>query len=187
MTLPRRWRAVIVSLAAGAAACSPALNWREVRLERLVAMLPCKPDQAQRDVQLGALQLRVRMSGCEAAGALYAISHARLADPDQAAVVLTDWRKATLANMQASDVQTQAIQLAKPGAATPPGQPDATGTSNEQGLHMLLTQGKQADGTAVQARLLWLTSGADVYHVAVYGARLGDEMLETLFSELRLQ
>jgi hypothetical protein len=47
--------------------------------------------------------------------------------------------------------------------------------------------GKRPDGTAVQAQLAWLAKGQDIYHVAVYGARLDKEMSELLFSELRLQ
>ena len=55
-------------------ACSPALDWRTVELEGLRTVLPCKPDRAARDVVLGELPVRMSMAGCEAQGALFAIS-----------------------------------------------------------------------------------------------------------------
>ena len=53
------------------AACSPAWNWREVRLEDapLTAMLPCKPDQASQTVTLAGATAELQMTGCESGGA----------------------------------------------------------------------------------------------------------------------
>jgi len=44
-----RLAAVLMTAMALLAACSPTLNWREVRPEgtRLALLLPCKPDKAQ--------------------------------------------------------------------------------------------------------------------------------------------
>ena len=52
-------------------ACTPALNWRDVRLESadgsaLKAALPCKPDNATRKQQLGDIQVDLSMMGCVA-------------------------------------------------------------------------------------------------------------------------
>ena len=49
-------------------ACSPSLNWREVRASQgeLKAMLPCKPDQGNRKQTLAGLELDVHMTGCKA-------------------------------------------------------------------------------------------------------------------------
>ena len=173
------------------AACSPALNWREVSLEGLVALLPCKPDHAVRPVQLGSQNTVLQMAGCEAGGALYAISHVHIADAAQVGATQVAWRQSTLANLQASAVQTQSLPLAK----LLPGKPQARATGSTTGgsaaadttFNVEKLDGKRPDGTAVQARLAWLTKGQDIYHVAVYGAKLDQEMSELLFSELRLQ
>ena len=45
----------LLAAAVLAAACSPVFNWREVPVgESLVAMLPCKPDRAERSLPMGA-------------------------------------------------------------------------------------------------------------------------------------
>ena len=51
--------------------CSPTLNWRETRFDGadLTAMLPCKPDRAERTVPLAGRDAPLRMQGCEAGGA----------------------------------------------------------------------------------------------------------------------
>ena len=46
---------------------------------------------------------------------------------------------------------------------------------------------QRPDGSAVQAQLLWLNKGTDLYHVAVYAPTLRPEMTELLFSELSLR
>ncbi len=169
------WRTAALALAA--VACSPALNWREVPLEGLVTLLPCKPDRAERQVQLGAVDTMLRMAGCEASGALYAISHVRVADASQMEPAHQAWRQATLAAMQATAAPaSSAAPYVKPVAAP------AKGTLNPEKL-----DGKHPDGSAVQAQLLWLTRGQDIYHVAVYAPKLRPEMSELLFSELSLR
>jgi len=52
------------------AACTPALNWREVPLPptSAVALLPCKPDHAERTVPLGGAPTVLSVTGCEAGG-----------------------------------------------------------------------------------------------------------------------
>jgi hypothetical protein len=164
------------------------LNWREVPLEGLIALLPCKPDHAQQAVQLGSQNTVLQMAGCEAGGALYAISHVHIDDAAQVSATLLDWRQSTMANLQASAVQTQSVPLAKvlPGKS----QTRATGGSmaaDTGSFKLEKLDGKRPDGTVVQAQLAWLAKGQDIYHVAVYGARLDKEMSELLFSELRLQ
>jgi hypothetical protein len=168
-------------------ACTPALNWREVRLDGLSALLPCKPDQAERSVRLGTTDIQMDMAGCEAADALYAISHVRAQDAAQASTLLAEWRAATLANLRASSVQPYAFKLAKvtDGAYQVPYGATVVAPNGE--WEMLWVQGQRPDAGAVQARLAWFALGADVYHVAVYGAQLGPQTVDMLYSDLRLQ
>lgn len=193
---PQYLRCVLaIALVTTLAACTPTLNWREVSLEGLVALLPCKPDHAARKVQLGpsngvASNLTLQMSGCEAAGALYAISHVHLEDAALVHTTQTAWRDATLAALQASDVQAQPLHLAKPA----PGKAHnaaiartaSAHTATDTAFKLEKLDGKRPDGTAVKAQLTWLAKGQDIYHVAVYGPKLDKEMTELLFSELRL-
>jgi len=56
-------------------ACTPTLNWREVRLAALTTFLPCKPDQAERTMRLGNADVVMEETGCETSDTVYAISH----------------------------------------------------------------------------------------------------------------
>lgn len=168
----------VVTLVTCLAACSPALNWREVRIEQLAALLPCKPDHAERTVRLGMQDVVLQMSGCEASGSLYAVSHARAGQDGLVAEIQADWRRSTLSNMRATSVQTQVL---KPTKAL------ALDAGQGAGPQIVAAIGQAPDGRRVQARLLWLQHGVDIYHVAVYGSQLTDETSELLFSDLRLQ
>lgn len=166
------WTLVVAcTFAVALAACSPALNWRQVPLERISVLLPCKPDRAQRNQRLGARDVTLSMAGCEAAGALYAVSHIPLADTAATTGLVQDWRAATLANMRATSVADSAL-------AVPPGFTSAS---------RIAVQGQRPDGSAVQGQLVWLVAGSDVFHLAVYGERLTSESVDTFFSDTKLQ
>lgn len=154
------------------AACSPALNWRETRLSGLTALLPCKPDQAQRDVQLGTRTVRMEMQGCDKQSTLFAISHIALRTPAQASEVIADWRSSTLANMRS----TAAVGKPFP----------VKGLATHPVAVQIDTQGMDASGAPVQAKLAWFVSGTDVFHLAVYSPKLVEAMTEPLFSDLRI-
>jgi hypothetical protein len=168
-------------------ACTPALNWREIRLDRLTALLPCKPDHAQRPVRLGPTDLQLEMAGCEAAGALFAISHVRVPDPQQLTAAETEWQKAALATMQATNVRHETFKLEKPADNVVQVREAKSGLLPDGMLELLVAEGRRADGTPVQARLAWFAQGADVFHVAVYGAALNVDTYQMFFSGLKLQ
>jgi len=163
-----------LAAALGGLACSPALNWREVRLEALSALLPCKPDRAVRTVQLADQALEMGMAGCEAQGALFAISHVRVANQEAVEPTLQAWRVSALQR-----TQLVAANAAAPGPST---LPDRSGKGSGA---ILETQGQQPDGSPVHAQLTWLVVGQDIFHAAVYAPYLTAEMTEPFFSELR--
>lgn len=65
------------------AACSSTFNWREVRADStaLKAMLPCKPDRAARTVPMAGRQVELRVLGCEAGGATFAVLTGDIGEP----------------------------------------------------------------------------------------------------------
>lgn len=69
---------LIVTSSLGLSACSPVFNWREHRFDEhnALALLPCKPDLAKRNVPLisGAPDLSLHMAGCLAGGATFTVS-----------------------------------------------------------------------------------------------------------------
>lgn len=79
-----RWAANLLGVIVGAlAACSPALDWREVRLDGpgLIALFPCRPVGQARDLALGATPVTMKLQACEAAGSTFAVGMADMGDP----------------------------------------------------------------------------------------------------------
>ncbi len=162
----RAWCIGVLGSALLLGACSPALNWREVRVGEMTALLPCKPDRAQRATPLGAQDVPMEMAGCEAAGGLFALSHVHLQEAGQVPAVLAAWQASALRQLRSTQSHTQ---------SNPPA----------QAALALSAQGQQPDGSAVQAQLAWWVRGADVYHAALYAPRITPEMHDTFFSEPR--
>lgn len=156
-----------VALALFAAACTPTLNWREVPIGPVHAMLPCKPDHGTRTVRLMEQDWEMHMTGCEAGGALYAISYLQLADTAMASAMTQVWRQSALLRMHAAPPADAALALSS-GANAPTVQ----------------ARGRQTDGSAVQAQLHWFLVGTQLFHAAVYAPRLSPEMTEPFFSDL---
>lgn len=156
------------------AACSPSLNWREVRPAggELKAMLPCKPDQGSRRQSLGGRELEIHMLGCEAGGALYAVSVSDLADGGQALAAQVQWQANLLGNMQAAASASGAWALKGASAAMEPVRLNA--------------QGRRPDGQPVQVQAVWFVRGTRMYHAAVYAERISTEMSEPFFGGLEL-
>ena len=152
------------------AGCSPALNWRSVRLEGVQATLPCKPDQAQRTVQLAGLDLRLSMAGCEAEGGLYAISHLHLEPGVPAQPVIDAWRAQALQALRSSAVPTAITWAA---------------TAERPALLVYQATGADPRGKAVHARWTWVQRGQDIYHWAVYAPVLRSDMEEPFFGAMQ--
>ena len=169
------WRgrtARVLALCLLLCACSPALNWRSVTLEGVQATLPCKPDQAQRPVQLASLDLNLSMAGCEADGGLYAISNLRLAQGAQAQPLIDAWRDQALQTMRAT-----AAPVASPLAAL----------GARPALTVYQASGTNPRGQAVQARWIWVQRDRDIYHWALYAPAIRAEMEEPFFSAMQWQ
>jgi hypothetical protein len=161
------------------AGCTPALNWREVALPptSALALLPCKPDHAERSVPLGGVATPLAVSGCEADGATFALMAARLPAGRAPDELLAGWQQATLANMQDSSASQRA-------AFQPPG-----------GLPLahaqrLVAEGRRANGQAVAAQAVWTAraapgGGTDVLHAVLYSPRPMPEAADAFFAGIR--
>ena len=149
--------------------CSPALDWRTVELEGLRTVLPCKPDRAARDVVLGELPVRMSMAGCEAQGALFAISQVAVPVGTDAADVEQAWRHAALAQMQASHSEVVAL----------PQRPQSPAVRLTRAI------GLRPDGSPVQASLAWVTHQGSVFHLAVYAKALDTTLTEPPLVDLQ--
>lgn len=174
----------ILGLAATAllAACSPALDWRDVAVPvaSLTASLPCKPEQVQRSVELAGQPVELRMTGCEANGATFAVACAALAEPALAGAALAHWRAAVWAGMQ----------------APAPGQPGApqdtpfvpTGALELPQSVRSVGAGRQPNGDAVHAQAAWFARvrgpQLSVCHAIVLSAQPRPAVADTFLAGL---
>jgi hypothetical protein len=169
-----RWFLAAASLAL--VACSPTLNWREVRVgdADLKAMLPCKPDRASRRMAMAGHEVDMQMVGCEAGGALFAVSVVDLVDAGRVAQLQPQWQQAMLQAMKAD-----------PGAST--GVYSLKGADASPTPVRLSARGQRPDGSAVQAQAVWFARGTRLFHAAVYAERLNADMVDPFFSGFEFQ
>lgn len=167
-------------LAASLLACSPALNWRQMDLaeaDGLSVRFPCKPTRIERSLRLDGVAepLRMAMWSCEAAGATWVLSAARLGSATEVAPALRALATATEGNLawadrrarqQAPALTQLAWQRADTGAVQVPGMtpnPDATGWR---------IQGLKPDGTSGAAPVTvnaWhFSHGLTVFQAAIW-------------------
>ena len=158
----------------GLAACTPTLDWREVRPEGggVVAMFPCKPESQTRTVTLAGTAVRLTLLACKAGGSTWALAHADLADPARVGPALVELRAAAAANLGA--VAPRELPLKLDGATPNP----ASGRVE--------LSGRLPDGAPVQEQLALFAKGTRVFQATALGQRLGDDALEPFFGGLRL-
>lgn len=174
-------RALALALPLALGGCGPSLNWRSVAVAGadLQVTLPCKPDEARRTVELAGAPTELTMIGCEADGALFAVSHAAIANPAMVGAALAHWRTAVIANLGAPAVASATdTPFAPRGALVLP-----------QSVRTVV-QGHRPDGSAVTAQAVWFArvSGAQVrlYHVVAYTSKPRPELADQLFAGLAL-
>lgn len=158
-------------------ACSPTFNWRDVRLAStpLQALMPCKPETAQRSVPLAGSPTELHLLACETGGIQFALAWAEVAAPTQVPQALAAWRSASL---QAIGVRSlPGDEASTTWAALVPGAAQALGVQ---------ARGQNPAGGEVQTRAVYFARGTQVFQAAVYGERLPAEALEAFFGGLRL-
>ena len=168
---------LLCALAGGLAACSPTFNWRELRTDGtpLLALMPCKPEQAERTVPLGGAPTRLHMQSCDTGGLTFALAWAELGDAARAPEALAQWRGAALAAIRVDPAL--ALNPANQWAARVPG------AAHVQGL---TAQGTAHDKQPVYMRAVYFAQGRQIYQAAVYGAQRPDAEAVTFFEGLRL-
>ena len=165
--------AVLATALAGLA-CSPTLDWRELRPEDsgIAALFPCKPDRHARKVVVAGHALRMEMLVCSAGGSTYALAFADLPDPAAVAPVLAELRALAITNIAAAPASAASLQV--PGM-----------TPNPQAARIALT-GRLPDGAAVQEQAAFFARGMRVYQASVVGARLAGDAADTFLAALKL-
>ncbi|MDN3918649.1 hypothetical protein [Roseateles violae] len=149
-------------------ACSPSLDWREVRLAEAgaLALFPCKPELSSH-APTPAEPARMGLAQCKAAGFSFALSWAELPDPSRVEPALQQMREALASKLQARAEAPRPLQV--PGM-----------TPNPQALTQRLAGGEQHAQLAVFAR------GPVVYQALMLGPRYNDTAWDSFAGSLRL-
>ena len=166
-------RLLVLLMAAGAAGCSPALDWREFVPEGtgLNVGFPCRPDRQARTVVVAGVSVRMQMLACSAGDATFALAFVDALDPAQTGSMLTGLREAAVDNLRGARPQVAPVQIK---GMTP----------NEQAARLSIS-GTFPDGTAVQEHAVFFVRGLRVYQATVIGARPTPEAVETFIGALK--
>jgi hypothetical protein len=159
------------------AACSPTFNWRALPNDGapLQALMPCKPEKAEREVPLAGVPTTLQMRSCEAGGLTFALAWADVGDAARVAPALAGWRRATLLALQADPA------LADAPAAGPPR--PVKGAREAIGLQ---AEGRDHRGAAMRMQAVHATRGTLIVQAAVYGAVIDERVAASFFEGLEL-
>jgi hypothetical protein len=157
------------------AACTPELDWREVRPAgtSAQALLPCKPASHARRVTLAGAEVEMTLHACRAADATWAIAHADLADPARVSRALDELAQAAQRNVDAAKASSQ--PSAVPGM-----------TPNPSARHWRI-EGRLADGRAVVETVVLFAHGTRVVQASVIAERADAAALATFVESLRVK
>jgi len=147
-------------------ACTPALNWRDVRPpdSGVAALFPCKP--------AGATVPMVLMS-CSAVSANFALGYAEMVDPTRATLALTELRAAATGNI--SGRITAQTPLAMNGMT-----PNAL-------AERLTIEGQRDDGRTISEQAAFFTKGRRVYQASIVADKIDVDAANTFFAALKLE
>lgn len=155
-------------------ACTPSLDWREVRPEGsgAVALFPCKPSTDARMVTLAGARVRMVLAACNAGDATWAVAHADVADAARVAPALEALRAASVANLA--------------GTAERVGPMKVEGMTPNARAERVRVLGKLPGGEAVTLEGGVFTRGTRVYQASVMGKSLDAEAVAVFFDNLKL-
>lgn len=176
-SVSRSWPLLLAATTVALAACSPTFNWREVPIADagLVALLPCKPDRANRALPFGAESVKVDMAGCETGGATFAVAHASAGSPAQAEAWLAAWRAAMRNQLGGAQLTEGPAALQRATAAPAPVRLDAqSAPKGAAPVQVLWFAQSQKDGSVA------------LYQATVLGRPSSPEAAKTFFEGLRL-
>lgn len=123
------------------AACSPSLDWREVRPadSGVLVLFPCKPEINSRPAT-AAEPARMGLAQCKAAGLSFSLSWAELADPAQITPALRQMRESLAGKLAAAPAAPKPLQI--PGMTPNPEAQSQSLAGTQAGQVAVFTRGR---------------------------------------------
>lgn len=170
-----RGAAAIIAATCLLGACSPTMDWRELRAEgaALRFMLPCKPSVQARRLSLAGQAVLLNLQACAAGGQTWGLASADVGDPALLSRALTELAQAAGRNIQASVAADQPA--------------DISGATPNPASRRQVLQGRNSVGGPVTMHLALFTHGTHVYQASALGERVPAEAADTFFGALRFQ
>lgn len=167
-------RVAVPTLTVLLCACSPTLDWREVRSEGagVVALFPCKPSNDARMVALDGNRVRMVLAACRAGDATWALAVADVAEPAKVAPALAALRAASAGNLGAAPQVLGAMRV--------------TGMTPNPHAQRVRFDARLPGGEATTMQTGFFTRGTWVFQATVMGAGLNGEAVDTFFDGLKL-
>lgn len=147
------------------AACSPAMDWREVDVgdTALVGRVPCHPSRFERRVEVAGRPLKIFLLSCEQAGVTYGLSTAEVEDPARVDEVLAALAQASARGIGATDPDRIPFTIA--------------GVTPYQGDASLRLRGRGPDGRPVEEAIDLFARGTRVFQATAIGSQLAPEVV----------
>lgn len=155
-------------------ACAPALDWRQVSLGdwQISASFPCRPSNAQRDLDLGGRRITMFLHACAASDTTFALAMADVGDVRSVAPALSALTAAAVRNLTARIDADRPAQI--PGM-TPHGE-----------ARRLQLSGQLPDGRSVIEHVVVFARGSRVYQLALVGSQPAVDAVQVFFDGVRL-
>ena len=169
-----RRAAIALTLPAALLACSPALDWREVRPEgtAVTALFPCRPERHEREVPIAGATLRMQLHACDAAGSTFSLAVVDGVDPARVEPVLAALKASAAANVGGGAPRVEPF--------APPG---ATPNPSSALVHV---EGRRPDGRAATLHAGFFVHGVRVFQATAVGDRLTEDALQSFFGAIRV-
>lgn len=156
------------------AACSPSLDWRQMRPDGwgLTLDMPCRPASQTRAVPLAGPPVELTLLTCRVGEHTFAAASADLADPARVGPALLALGQAAKANVQGRIDREQAANVK---GMTP----------HAAAQHWWLT-GRLPNGQAVVEQVLVFAHGPRVFQVTLIGPSVDERLAQPFFGALEV-
>jgi hypothetical protein len=164
-------RGLLAAAAISGAACSPVLDWRDVKAASLSAQMPCRPSVQARAVQIEGHVREMTLMSCSAGSSTWAVAWIGDVAPAEIVALTDRLRHQALANVAGQGAQ--AVSLAVPGAT-----PNAA-SGRWRG------SGRRPDGSALTQDVAVFSRGTTVFQATILSADARIPGAEQFFGALR--
>jgi hypothetical protein len=170
-------RRLVLLGAALLGACSPELNWREVRTPEagVEQLFPCKPVRQQRKAELAGKERQLVLQVCDAGDVTWAQMHVLLHDKDAIGSSMEALVAAAHANLGAAPAPASGSS----GIVT-----ESSGPSSAQRYRI---KGTAPDGRPVEMALKVFGNASVVVQVSALASVLPTEAVDTFLGSVKVQ